>query len=86
MLADAYARHPERLPNGVSQLKAVPTAVWINPPTKRADVGESENTMTRESSEVAIVDPGAFSKADSARDRLEDPNLTFEERCMAAAQ
>ena len=86
VLEDAYARHPERFPNGVPQPKAVPTKVWINPPANRADVSAGEITATQESSEVAIVDPGASSKADSTRDRLEDPNLTFEERCIVVAQ
>ena len=36
-----------------------------------------EITATQESSEVAIADPGASSKADSARDRVEGPNLTL---------
>ena len=32
-LNDAYARHPERFVQGIPTPPALPTAVWINPPT-----------------------------------------------------
>ena len=63
VLADAFARHPERFPNGQPQPKQVPTAVWINPPVKSGGRSEVENPMTQESPEVAIVDPGAAVEA-----------------------
>jgi putative transposase len=86
VLADAFARHPERFPNGPPKPKEVPTAVWINPPAKLADAAPPEITMTQESREVAIVDPGASYEADLEADRLEGPNLMSEDRCMAAVQ
>jgi len=36
VLATAYAAHPERFPAGPPVPAAVPTEVWINPPTHRA--------------------------------------------------
>jgi putative transposase len=63
VLADAFARNPERFPNGLPRPKAVPTAVWINPP-KPVEVGSpTANDMTWKSTEIAIVDPGASSRA-----------------------
>ena len=32
VLTEAFARHPERFPNGPPQPRPLPTAVWINPP------------------------------------------------------
>ncbi len=86
VLADAFARHPERFPNGQPQPKEVPTAVWINPPASGAGISASENTMTRESRAVSIVDPGASSKAVPEPEPLVSPNLTIEDPCMAVAQ
>jgi putative transposase len=70
VLADAYARHPERFPQGLPLPKAVPTAVWINPPADVVDPSRAENTMTRKSRKVAIVNPGASYEADLEADRL----------------
>ena len=86
VLEEAFARHPERFPNGVPRPKAVPSAVWINPPAKRVEPSVGQNPVAMDSNEVAIVDPGASSKAVPARDRPENRNLTSEELCMAAAQ
>ena len=86
VLEEAFARHPERFPNGVPRPKAVPSAVWINPPAKRVEPSVGHNPVARDSNEVAIVDPGTSSKAVPARDRPENRNLTSEELCMAAAQ
>jgi putative transposase len=35
VLSEAFARHPERFPHGLPRPKAVPSAVWINPPAQR---------------------------------------------------
>ncbi len=86
VLAEAFARNPERFPNGMPQPKAVPTEVWINPPVDRAKVSAGENTMTRKSSEVTIVDPGASCEADSRVEPLASVHLTSEDLCMTAAQ
>ena len=82
VLTEAFARHPRRFPNGAPRPKAVPTKAWINPPKGEA----GENTMTRESSEVAFVDPGASCEAVSAGERPADPNLTPDGPNTAAAQ
>ena len=42
--------------------------------------------MTRESREVAIVDPGASCEAVLGVDRLESRNLIPEDLCMTVAQ
>jgi len=86
VLADAFARHPERFPNGQPQPKQVPTAVWINPPVKSGGRSEVENPMTQESPEVAIVDPGAAVEAVFNREPSEHSNLAPEDLGMAAAQ
>jgi len=86
VLADAFARHPERFPNGRPQPKAVPTEVWINPPLDRAALSAGENTMTRESEMVTIVDPGASVEVVFTRDHPVTPDLESEDLCMGAVQ
>ena len=86
VLADAFARHPERFANGQPKPKAVPTAVWINPPAKRADAAPPENTMTQESREIAIVNPGGSVEVVFERDQDDRSNLMSEELCMTAVQ
>jgi len=86
VLAEAFARHPERFPNGQPQPKAVPTGVWINPPARGVGISAGENTVTPKSREVAIVDPGASCEAVLGIDRIERQNLIPEDLCMAAAQ
>jgi putative transposase len=68
VLSEAFARHPERFPHGLPRPKAVPSAVWINPPAKRTEAARPENTTTPESHEVMIVDPGASVAAVFSRD------------------
>jgi putative transposase len=86
VLAEAFARNPERFPNGPPSPKAVPSAVWINPPASRIDVVGGDNTLTRESSALTIVDPGASWRAVSETEPLASSNLTLEDRCIAVAQ
>ena len=86
VLATAFAKHPERFPNGMPLPKAVPTAVWINPPARRDDVPAGENPVAQASSEVAIVDPGATSKADPEAEGFASLNLMIEDPFIAAAQ
>jgi putative transposase len=85
VLAEAFARHPERFPRGLPQPRAVPSAVWINPPANRGVVPAGETTMTWESREVAIVVPGATVEVVSECERPQSPNLTPEDRCVPAA-
>ena len=86
VLAEAFARNPERFPKGMPQPKAVPSAVWINPPVKRTGASVGENPVTQRSSEVEIVDPGASCTSDPKAGGLASLNLTIEEPCMAVAQ
>ena len=86
VLAEAFARNPERFPNGRPQPKAVPSAVWINPPVNDVDRSRAENPMTQESREIAIVDPEPTVEVVFGRDRSRSPNLMSGEPCMAVAQ
>jgi putative transposase len=86
VLAEAFARNPERFPRGRPVPKAVPTAVWINPPVNDVDRSRAENIMTQESRELAIVDPGASCEADPGAACPESPDLIPEDLCMAVAQ
>jgi putative transposase len=74
VLAEAFARNPERFPNGLPRPKAVPSAVWINPPAKRADAPQFESDLTQESRRVANVNPGVSCEVDLEVDRLGSPN------------
>ncbi len=51
VLAEAFARHPERFPRGRPAPRPLPTAVWINPPKDR-NVGEKPNLTLEEQSIV----------------------------------
>ena len=44
MLAAAYTAHPERFVNGRPQPADLPTAVWINPPLKKATAQDAPGT------------------------------------------
>jgi putative transposase len=39
VLAEAFAKNPERFPNGQPSPRPLPTAVWINPPKPHVDAG-----------------------------------------------
>lgn len=86
VLADAFAQHPERFPNGRPSPRALPSAVWINPPAEVIEVAADENTMTRASPSIEIVDPGATSKAVSKVEPRTSPNLMSADPCMTVAQ
>ena len=86
VLAEAFARNPERFPHGRPVPKAVPTAVWINPPVNDVDRSRDENPMTRESRTMAIVAPGASCEAVLGADRPQSLDLIPEDLCMAVAQ
>jgi putative transposase len=81
VLAAAFARHPERFPGGLPRPKAVPSAVWINPPTARTLFAVPEKTTTRESSPAAIVDPERSSKAVLRVEPLSTPIITETRSC-----
>ena len=86
VLADAFAKHPERFPNGLPSPRALPSAVWINPPAEVIQVAADEMTMPRDSRSIEIFDPGATSKAVPEVEPAASPNLRSEDRCMAVAQ
>ena len=86
VLTEAYARHPERFPNGCPSPRPLPTAVWINPPAHHADLSQANITIAQESSEVATVEPGASWEAVLEVDHLETPIFTREDCCIAVAQ
>ena len=86
VLVEAFAKNPERFPNGCPVPRPLPTAVWINPPKTSPVAGEAENTLTPESRTGTIVDPGAFCEADSKVEPLKHPNATIEDSCTAVAQ
>jgi putative transposase len=86
VLAEAFARNPERFPHGRPVPKAVPSAVWINPPVSEVERSRAETTLTQESREVAIVDPGAIVEVVFGADGSPSPKFMPEEPCMAVAQ
>jgi hypothetical protein len=44
VLAEAFAKNPERFPNGRLSPRSLPTAAWINPPAKREADLTGENS------------------------------------------
>jgi len=46
VLAEAFARHPERFPNGPPSPRPLPIAVWINPPAQTVGCAGPEDAMT----------------------------------------
>ena len=86
VLAEAYALHPERFPNGCPSPRPLPTAVWINPPANHVVPSAAEFTRASESSEVANVDRGASCEAVLDVNHIESQNLTFEDHSIAVAQ
>ena len=74
VLGDAFARYPERFPHGRPRPQALPTAVWINSPAKRANAQRLAIVMTQEGRRFAIVEPGVCCKVDQEADRLGSPN------------
>ena len=86
VLVEAFAKNPERFPNGCPLPRPLPTAVWINPPKTSPAVGEVENTLTPESRTATIVDPEASCEAHSKVEPLKPPNTTIEDSCTAVAQ
>jgi len=86
VLAEAFAKNPERFPRGLPQPRPLPTAVWINPPAQPAAPSGCETPVTQELHKVEIVPPGASYEAVLGASRPDNPNLTPEDLCMAAAQ
>ncbi len=86
VLADAFAKNPERFPNGRPSPRPLPTAVWINPPKARVDGDEAENTMASDSHPITIGAVRSSLEADLERQQPEILNLNLEDLHMAVAQ
>jgi len=69
VLAEAFARNPERFPNGRPSPRPLPTAVWINPPKVCVDGEEAENTMTPEPDLITIGAVRSSLEADLEQER-----------------
>jgi len=86
VLAEAFAKNPERFPNGRPSPRPLPSAVWINPPKARFDGEEAENTMASDSQSITIGAVRSSLEADLEHQQSEIPNLNLEDPCMAVAQ
>ncbi len=86
VLAEAFAQHPERFPNGRPTPRPLPTAVWINPPKTLLAGKGTENTMTSESNPITIGAVRSSLEADLEHEQPEIPNLHLEDLCMAEVQ
>jgi len=86
VLAEAFAKNPERFPNGRPSPRPLPTAAWINPPKEHVEGKEVENPPTSESDPITIEALRASLEAALERKPPEIPNLNFEDLCMAVAQ
>lgn len=80
VLAEAFAKNPERFPNGRPAPRPLPTAAWINPPKG------VRTSPASESNPVKIEAVRSSLEADLERKQSEIPNLTIEQPCMAVAQ
>jgi len=69
VLAEGFARNPERFPNGRPSPRPLPSAVWINPPKVPAVAEEVANPMTLESDAAAIGAVRASCDADLEHER-----------------
>ena len=69
VLAKAFARHPERFPNGQPSPRPLPTTVWINPPKILAVAEKVSNPVTLESDAAAIGAVRASCDADLEHER-----------------
>jgi putative transposase len=86
VLAEAFAKNPERFPNGRPSPRPLPTAAWINPPKPRVKGEEAKNPMTSELDPITIEAVRSSLEADLERKQSKIPNLNIEEPCMAVAQ
>jgi len=69
VLAEAFARNPERFPNGRPSPRPLPTAVWINPPKVPAVAEKVANPMILESDAAAIAAVRTSCDADLEHER-----------------
>jgi putative transposase len=83
VLAEAFARHPERFPRGRPRPLALPTAVWINPPANPCGSPEAAITLTQESRATEIVALRRSSKTVFPPDHRESPEVMPEALAVA---
>ena len=86
VLAEAFAQHPERFPNGRPSPRSLPTAVWINPPKAHGDDEGAANTTASESDPITIEAVRSSREANLGRETPQIPNLTLEESSIAVVQ
>ena len=86
VLAEAFAQHPERFPNGRPSPRSLPTAVWINPPKAHGDDEGAANTTASESYPIMIEAFRSSREANLGRETPQIPNLTLEESSIAVVQ
>ena len=86
VLAEAFAQHPERFPNGRPSPRPLPTAVWINPPKTPTSDDGAVNPLTSGSHPITIEAVRSSLEADLERKSPQIPNLTLEESCIAVVQ
>ena len=86
VLADAYALRPERFPRGLPKPKAVPSAVWINPPKTSIEGDGAGNTTTSESDTSAVGAARSSLEADLGLDQPGITNLSIAESRSTAVQ
>ena len=86
VLAEAFAKNPERFPNGRPSPRPLPTAAWINPPKPRVEGEEVKNPMASESSPTTIVAVRSSLEADLERKQSTIPNRALGDRYTTAAQ
>jgi len=55
VLLAAYQAHPERFVRGTPKPPALPTAVWINPPTV-VEPGEEQLSVLRDRVQLSVAD------------------------------
>ena len=86
VLAEAFAKNPERFPNGRPSPRPLPTAAWINPPKRGVENEKVKNPVTSELDPITIEAVRASLEADLERKQPAIPNLNFEDLCMTVAQ
>jgi len=55
VLLTAYQVHPERFVRGMPRPPALPSAVWINPPTA-SELGAEQRSVVREQVQLSLAD------------------------------
>lgn len=86
VLAEAFAKHPARFPNGLPSPRALPSAVWINPPKPHVDSEVAVKAVTPQSNPTTIGAVRSSLEADPGLEQPEILDLILEDLCVAGAQ